>query len=68
MEDKELVLMEPRARRVPQIMYLAGIVVKGTENLPNPQFVVYGVNSHILKVLINSHNELVRLKKEKEQP
>lgn len=64
MDDKELVLVPPRARRLPQTMYLAGIVVKGTENLPNPQFVVYSANPNLLKTLVNSHNELLRIKKE----
>lgn len=62
MEDKELVLVSPRARRLPQTMYLAGIVVKGTENLPNPQFVVYSANPSLLKVLVSSHNELLKIK------
>lgn len=62
MEDKELVLIPPRARRLPQTMYLAGIAVKGTENLPNPQFVVYSANPNLLKVLVASHNELIKIK------
>lgn len=66
MEDKEFILVPPRARRVSQTMYLAGIVVKGTENLPNPQFVVYSANPNILKILVNSHNELLKLKNKKE--
>ena len=62
MEDKELVLIQPRARRLPQTMYLAGIAVKGTENLPNPQFVVYSANPNLLKQLVDSHNELIKIK------
>jgi hypothetical protein len=62
MEDKELVLIPPRARRLPQTMYLAGIAVKGTENLPNPQFVVYSANPNLLKQLVDSHNELIKIK------
>jgi hypothetical protein len=66
MED-ELVLVNPRARRLPQTMYLAGIVVKGTENLPHPQFVAYSSNPGLLKKLVDSHNELITMKKEKEK-
>lgn len=65
MDDKELVLIEPRARRVPQVMYLGAIAVKGTEHLPTPQLVVYSTNPVILRTLVNSHNELIKLKKEK---
>jgi hypothetical protein len=64
MED-ELVLVAPRARRLPQTMYLAGLVKKGTENLPNPHFVVYSSNLALLQNLVESYNELIRLKKEK---
>jgi hypothetical protein len=67
MEDKELVLIQPRSRRMPQTMYLAGIVVKGTENLPNPQFVVYSANPNLLKVLVSSHNELLKIKSSTKQ-
>lgn len=67
MEDKELVLIPPRARRLPQTMYLAGIAVKGTENLPNPQFVVYSANPNLLKELVNSHNELLKIKRDKKE-
>jgi hypothetical protein len=60
---EEFVLVGPRARRMPPQMYSAGIVVKGTENLKNPQFVVYSSNTGILKKLVDSHNELIRVKK-----
>jgi hypothetical protein len=46
-------------------MYVAGIAVKGTENLPNPQFIVYSANPTLLKVLVSSHNELLKIKQEK---
>ena len=46
-------------------MYVAGIAVKGTENLPNPQFVVYSANPNLLKILVSSHNELLKIKQNK---
>jgi len=66
-DDKEFVLIEPRARRVPTVMYLGGIVVKGTEHTATPQFVIYGAHPSILKDLVNSHNELLRIKKEQKE-
>jgi hypothetical protein len=64
MEDKELVLVSGRARRLPAQMYVASIAVKGTETNVTPQFLVYSPNATILKILINSHNELIKIKKE----
>jgi hypothetical protein len=66
-DDKELVLVSPRARRLPQKMYVAGIAVKGTENLPNPQFVVYSINLALLDMLVSSHNELLKIKQNKKE-
>lgn len=62
---EELVLVKPRARRLPQTMYLAGIVKKGTENLPHPQFVVYSSNPAFLQQLVDAYNELLTIKKTK---
>jgi hypothetical protein len=63
--DEELVLIKPRARHLPKTMYLAGIVVKGTESLPHPQFVVYSANPGFLNKLVGAYNELLKIKKEK---
>lgn len=67
MDSKEYVLLEPRARRVQPQMYLAGIAIKGTEHDPNPTIVVYSPNPSILRELVASHNELIRIKAEKEK-
>ena len=64
-EQNELVLMKPRARRLPERMFLAGIVKKGTENLPNPQFMVYSSNPVLLQKLVDAYNELLTIKKAK---
>lgn len=65
MENKELVIVGGRARRMPVQMYVASIVEKGTENDKMAQFLVYSPNVTILKILVNDHNEMVKIRKEK---
>jgi hypothetical protein len=65
MYDVELILLKSRARKLNTIMYMAGIAVKGTENEKKPQVIVYANNPALLKILVDDHNEMVKVRKAK---
>lgn len=56
------VLSPPRQRRVPEQMFIAGIVVEGTEDLKTPTAVLYSTNAALLQQIVREHNELLKLK------
>ena len=60
-----MVLLKPRARRLPEQIYTAAIAVAGTENNPNPQIIVYSNNVGALKILIDDHNQMVKSRQAK---
>ena len=63
MENLELVLLKPRARRLPEQVYVAAIAVAGTETSITPQILVYSNNIGALQQLVNDHNEMVKVRK-----
>ena len=63
METTELVLLKPRARKLPDQVYMAAISLEGSEPSPTAQIIVYSNNVAILKRLVDDHNELVKIRK-----
>lgn len=64
MENLELVVLKPRARRLPDQIYSVGIAVAGTEGTQHPQIILYASSANIafLHMLVKEHNALVKAK------
>ena len=64
MENLELVLLKPRARKMPEQVYVVGVVKAGDEQTSNPPILLYATGSNVafLGMLIKEHNDLVKSK------
>ena len=49
---------------MPEHMYVVSVAVKGTEDTAAPQLVLYAPNPVLLKILVNHHNEYIKMKKQ----